>query len=370
MSTDRRIFLQSAAAGIATLLGQTVMAASTAPSSADTGTDESFPLLGQLAVRDKVDAVTLAIVRARRLAHVHMAVGRETPRSPDRHTIFHAASLSKPLFSYVVFRLIDQGVIELDAPVMNYLPDTMQEYVRGVLQRSEPEVAAATRLELLTVRMLLNHTSGLPNLGKNNNRDAKFNAVPGTRWEYSGIGFQLLQKAVEKTTGELLNPLATRLAFEPLNMHRSSFVPQSSLDPNVAQGTAKDGTPVETKMPPDAYAAFSLRSTAEDYGKFLAAVLRDEHMLEKIAGRTTPVNPELGFHWGLGWGIEQRGEERLIWQWGNTNGYRAFVMGSLLTGDGFVMLTNSDNGLPMARPLAEKILPGEHPIFRHAYLRS
>lgn len=268
---------------------------------------------------------------------------------------------------FVVFKLLDQGVLALDAPVFNYLSPTTQQSVIDVLARSDPEVASKTRPESLTIRMLLSHTGGLPN---SNNGHVKLGTVPGTQWEYSGVGFQLLQKAVETTTGKLLNQLAKRFVFDPLKMGRSSFIFTPQSDSNMATGTAQDGTPMEPKFMPDAYAAYSLVSTAEDYGKFLATVLSDARMLDQITHSTTTVSEELNFRWGLGWGVERRGSERLIWQWGNNNGYRAFVMGSMQTGDGFVMLTNSANGLPMAKPLAEHLLPGGHPIFGHEYLSS
>ncbi len=65
--------------------------------------------------------------------------------------------------------------------------------------------------------------------------------------------------------------------------------------------------------------------------------------------------------WGLGWGLA---DDQLVWHWGNNTGYRAFVIASARTGDGFVMLTNSENGLKLAQPLAQKLLPGEHKVFQ------
>jgi hypothetical protein len=66
----------------------------------------------------------------------------------------------------------------------------------------------------------------------------------------------------------------------------------------------------------------------------------------------------------LGWGLERTQDNLYIWQWGNNPGYRAFVIASVRTGDGFVMLTNSENGLELAEPIAKTILPDDHKLFR------
>lgn len=59
-----------------------------------------------------------------------------------------------------------------------------------------------------------------------------------------------------------------------------------------------------------------------------------------------------------------------IWQWGNNPGYRAFAMASSRSGDGFVLLTNSENGLKLAEPIAQTLLPGEHNVFRFPWLED
>ena len=66
------------------------------------------------------------------------------------------------------------------------------------------------------------------------------------------------------------------------------------------------------------------------------------------------VEPGLGPAWGLGWGVERKPDDVCIWQWGNNTGYRAFVIASVRTGDGFVMLTNSGNGLNLAENPAQR----------------
>jgi len=66
---------------------------------------------------------------------------------------------------------------------------------------------------------------------------------------------------------------------------------------------------------------------------------------------------------GLGWGIERAPGGPYIWQWGNNPGFRNFAMASLDSKDGFVILTNNDNGMPLAASLARTTLPTEHAAF-------
>lgn len=82
------------------------------------------------------------------------------------------------------------------------------------------------------------------------------------------------------------------------------------------------------------------------------------------------VDTGLGLGWGLGWGIEQIESGRLIWHWGNNPGYRAFEIASVQTGNGFVMMTNSDNGLALAQPITAQLLPGTHKLFQFYMLHD
>lgn len=112
----------------------------------------------------------------------------------------------------------------------------------------------------------------------------------------------------------------------------------------------------------------TLYTSAADYAKFLITVLGNDRLLKQITESPVTVDPGLNLSWGLGWGIERSGAELFIWQWGNNPGYRAFVIASVRTGDGFVMLTNSENGLKLAEHITQKVLPAEHKVFQSPML--
>src|SRR5688572_28712783 len=109
----------------------------------------------------------------------------------ERDTIFAAASLTKPVFAAGVMALVDDGTLELDRPLGEYLP--------------EPYLAADDRTASITARMVLSHTTGFPNWREGSDdrvhpsRGApRLRWPPGTRWGYSGEGFSYLQHVVEQ----------------------------------------------------------------------------------------------------------------------------------------------------------------------------
>lgn len=326
--------------------------------------DDLQDSLRELATRHHVCAAAVAVVREGQLARVVTASGCPDTATPDADSVFQAASLSKPVFAYAVLRLAAGGRLDLDAPLVRYLP-------QGYLHRHDPLKAAPAErvtlpaLDAVTARMVLNHTTGLPNWAGG---PLRFDSAPGARWAYSGEGYVLLQRAVEAITGEDLEHFMANTVFAPLGMRHSSYVLTEALRPALLPGTKANGAPRRTLPLAEAVAAFSLHTSAGDYGRFLAAQLRDGSMLDLIAAAPVPVDAARGLRWGLGWGMARTAQASYLWQWGNNPGYRAFVMAAPATGNGFVLLTNSENGLSLAEPLAHTLLPDEHRVFTFPWL--
>lgn len=325
------------------------------------GTEQT---LKTLAAEHHVCGVAIAVIKNRKLDSMDAATGCRPALTLNSDSVFQAASLSKPVFAYAVLKLIEQGKLELDAPVVAYLPQGYRhQFYPG---KAEPsDLVTDPRIEAVTVRMVLNHTSGLPNWASG---PLGFDSAPGAKWDYSGEGFVLLQRAVEAITGEPLDSFMTAQVFKPLGMDKSDYVWSERIAQDLLPGTKANGAVRATMRIKAPIAAFSLYTTAADYGKFLVAVLNDEHAFKQLTASSVTVDPGLNLSWGLGWGIERVRDELYIWQWGNNMGYRAFVMASVRTGDGFVMLSNSENGLALAQPITQKILPAEHKVFQFSRL--
>ena len=269
-------------------------------------------------------------------------------RPVDEDTVFEAASLSKTLFAYIVARLVDRGVIDLDRPLVEYAP--------------YPRLSADPRHRLVTARMCLTHTTGLPNWG------TSFVAEPGTRFTYSGVGIRFLRKTVETVTGAGLEELARKEVFVPLGLSQSSFLWRAEYDANRAAGHGRDGRPQPRKECPDGSAAASLMTTAGEFARFLVACLEGRGlspaMHETMLSWQTSVAPatgtSVGSHvgWSLGWGRQRGGSGDLIWQWGDNGDSVAFVAGDPATDRGLVFMAKSGSGLSVIRPVLAAVFPG------------
>ena len=224
------------------------------------------------------------------------------------------------------------------------------------------------RHESITARMVLSHTSGLPNW-RPQGRPLDFASDPGESWRYSGEGFGLLQQAVEARVVDPLQDVATYFVFEPLGMKRTSFVWRETLAPNVALPHNEEGESRPYRRVRAGHPAFSLITTAPDYARFLSAILSGKGLREETReGMLTSqvaVNDD-GVAWGLGWGLEENADGVSLWHWGHNDGYRAYTVAYPARDFALVYFTNSDNGMRLLGPLVEMATgESDHPALRH-----
>ena len=346
----------------------TTTAETTAKTTAKTTAQAPADALGlqALATAHQICAVSVATLLHGLIDQVHSATGCAGSPLPDGQTVFQAASLGKPVFAFAVLQLAAQGRIDLDAPLLRYLPQGYVHLQNPFASRQAPRTDRVTAPELaaVTARQVLSHSSGLPNWS---NQALRFDFAPGTGWLYSGEGFVLLQRAVEAITGLGLEALMQAQVFGPLGMRHSSYVWQRPVPAGALPATSApaDGQAAgQTQLALDApIAAATLLTSAADYARFMAALLADPALLALTLHTPVAVDLPLHLRWGLGWGIEGGGDAAMLWHWGSNPGYRAFVMLSATSGDGLVMFSNSDRGLALAAPLVQAVLPGAHPVF-------
>ena len=230
-----------------------------------------------------------------------LAIGKKTAKKKDAidaQTIFSAASLSKPVVAYIVLQLVHQERFDLDRPLVEYY-----NYL---------DVADDPRHKLVTARHILSHTSGLPNW-RPRGKALTFRQDPGLGFKYSGEGFVWLSKVLAKHTGKAFEQLAQEMVFQPLGMHRTSYIWQDTLEKNYALPHDKYGKPREKYFPMQANAAASLQTTASDYALFLNALLDDKFISEDLQQEMfspqvsieTYENETQKISWGLGLGIQE-----------------------------------------------------------------
>ncbi len=283
--------------------------------------------------------------------------------SPVRgDAIFQAASLTKPVIAFAALKLVKEGKLDLSAPVSRYLPDgyAHRQNPFGGASAANVDLVPASTLARIPVATLLNHSSGLPNW-TNDALAPKFE--PGKRWQYSGEGYLLLQAVISAATAQDIESCVSQHVFEPLGMRHSRLRLTEDIRHQLVNGTPWLGWGRHFDFT-EPNAAASLYTTAVDYAKLLSALLADTPLLSLTLANPVVTDPKLGLAWGYGWGIETAEGGPYLWQWGNNPGYRAFAMMSASSGNGFVLFTNSEDGMPLAASLARSIIPAEHGVFR------
>lgn len=288
----------------------------------------------------------------------------DTKAPVDEHTMFEAASLSKPVFAYAVLKMAERGALDLDTPLSKYLP--------AYIENDE-------RLALITARRVLSHTTGFPNW-RPDGKPLTINFTPGERFSYSGEGFVYLQKVVERLTGQPLNEVMRKEVFAPLGMASSTYVWQDEIEPQMAAGHSQIVKAMAKRKGTEANAAASLRTTPTDYAKFVIAIMNGTGLKEMtVQQMLTPqvkldegciiclnrkvMQPSAALSWGLGVGLEHTEQGDGFWHWGDNGGFKDFVIAYRKPKTGVVIFTNSDNGLGIIPEIVRAATASSHPVF-------
>jgi len=331
----------------------------------------------QLLAELHVPGASVAIIRDARIAW-RKSFGvkdRASGALVDDDTIFEAQSMSKPVFAYRVMKLCEQGILNLDAPLTRYTPD--------LFLKDEP------RLELITPRRVLSHTTGLPNW-RSKAEPLRLSFTPGEKWSYSGEGYHYLQSVVTRLTGHTDSGRCG--AFEegykvcasdfgdymkanllsPFGMTSSGYVWTEAMGKKMARPHDKNGAPLPIRKSSAVDvarygSAGSLVTTATDYAKFLIEVMdpkpADNYRLN-AASRTEMLRPQVDIpgapvkmSWALGWQIWHLDKGDITAHGGDIDGFHSEAAFSTTRKSGFVILTNGENGgeMIMSRLLSDLI---------------
>lgn len=193
----------------------------------------------------------------------------ETKQRVSYGTVFDAASMTKTPFAFLVMRLVEKGVLNLDNPLYTYLP--------------YPDIAYDDRYKLITARMVLSHTTGFPNwrfFNKDGKLDIKF--IPGTQFQYSGEGYEYLANVIAHLMNIKKNDLQELFNEEvakPLGMDKTYFTWNSWLEEHQAtghvDGKVAEGYGINSKKP-NFYASHSMQTEAANYAKFLIGMMNEK----------------------------------------------------------------------------------------------
>ena len=291
-----------------------------------------------------VPSVSIAQIRDGKIVAVRAYGHQDATTMATPRTLYNIASLTKPITAQVAMRLLSQRAFTLDEPMAPVWTD--------------PDIAADERRNLLTPRIALTHQTGFANWRSMTNGRLTFTFQPGTKYGYSGEGFEYLSRFMEKKTGNPLDVNAKKLVFDPLGMHETAFTRQEWFAGRVASPADEKGDWMTPKFAERPVSADMVYTTAQDYALLLLAVIRNTGITPQIARERDKVQislkpmcsqipaglcpDEVGS--GLSWQVLQFGKTTVLMHTGHDPGLYTFAY--VLPGErsGGVILTNGENG--------------------------
>lgn len=216
----------------------------------------------------RAHGLAVAVIDQGQVRHV-AAFGTRNARGDrlETDTVMYGASLTKAVFAYVVMQLVDQGRLDLDAPLASYLDKPLPEYA------AYASLARDSRWRQITARHALTHATGLANFAfLEPDRQLHIHFVPGTRYAYSGEGLLFLQFVLENGLHLNVSDMATSV-FRQLGMSRTAFSWRTDFAANVADGWNDKGEPQPHDQRSTVRVAGSMDTTIADMAAFAAALV-------------------------------------------------------------------------------------------------
>ena len=278
----------------------------------------------------------------------------------------YAASFAKVVFACIVMQLVQEKIIDLDKPVVEYLAGTLVDYkIRG-WKRGYEDLRNDDRYKKITDRMCLDHATGFPNWQwYQADKKIKIKFEPGRRYGYSGEGLYLLQFVISQITGKDYETISQERIFKPLlGMMNTSQVWQQRFENNICFRHSARGQPYDLIKWNEASAGGSIRTTLADYTKFYTAAIQGkglskasfkEMMDSQIRIRSKQQfgpdtlidnneNDHIALSYGLVIGLLKTLYGKAFFKEGHNDGWGHYSICFIEKGIAIFMMTNNDNG--------------------------
>jgi CubicO group peptidase (beta-lactamase class C family) len=307
---------------------------------------------------------------------------REHRDTLQTNHVFYGASFSKAIFGYIATRLHQEGHFDLDRPLQSYLDTLLPDIPFEKEWRGYADLAADEdeRYRLVTGRMCLSHTSGLPNWRwitqdweLNGKEPLRFFFDPGERYNYSGEGIALLQFVIERHTGRSLEAWAEAYVFTPFAMPLSSYTWRERFEDRYCLGHTAEQNPLPKDKRNAPGAAGSLETTPRDYARFVRGLLRAHAAGSPVtkmmwspqvrirsrrqfgpgAWETTAENDAVELSYGLGWGLLATPHGPAAFKEGHSEGFQHYSIVFPEQRTGVILMSNSDNAESIFKYLLE-----------------
>jgi CubicO group peptidase (beta-lactamase class C family) len=280
--------------------------------------------------RQKIPGISLAVLRGGKIqilkSYGLANVEHNVPVKPE--TVFQSGSIGKQFTAAAVMILVEEGKLSLDDKITKYFADLPDAWKN------------------ITVRNLLNHTSGLGDyppevdLRRDYTEDEYFAIIrkaplafePGTQWNYSNAGYFTLGALVRKVTGKFYGDFLQEKIFKPLRMTTARIISEADIIPNRAAGYRL----VSGELKNQEWVSPSTNTTADgslyltilDLAKWDAALYADFPLKQStLAQAWTPTRISDGSEkaYGFGWHTEKINNRRFIFHGGAWQGFKSFI---------------------------------------------
>jgi CubicO group peptidase (beta-lactamase class C family) len=331
----------------------------------------------------KVPGVSIAVIDGNQIEWAKgygvLKAGATPPVTPD--SLFQAASTSKLLTAAAALHFVEKGKLALDEDVNKFLKSWK-------LPEND-----FTREKKVTLRLLLSHRSGLPMTNFDHdekvgiptlvdvlkgqsparNKPAMVGFVPGSQWQYSNIGYDVVQLLLEDVTGKPFARIAKETIFNPLGMSSSTF--NYPLPPKLrvkeAMPHLESGAAGDPSMPPTALAHGGLMTNPSDLAKFIIELmfayqgksdrLLSQAMARQLFTKEVDLDPGVfgGFAAAQGLGVFLVGQDKnfsFAHPGSNLPGTSCWLEGCPEVGKGFIVMANGAGGDLLALEIRSAVI--------------
>lgn len=297
-----------------------------------------------------IPGLTIAIINDSKIVY-HRTFGYanlEKKFPVTTETIFEGASISKSVFAFFVMQFVEEGKLDLDKPLYEYLP--------------YEDISHDERYKKITARMVLSHRSGFPNWRENEkDKKLKIKFEPGTDYEYSGEGYQYLAmvlKHIENTDWNGLEAIFQEKVAKPLKMKHTVFIPNEDTMQRKAEPYNNQREWIDW---PNNYwykkdkgkfvAASSIHSESMDFSKWMIAMMNYKTLTEtsynellKHHSKISTSSTGISVYYTLGFLTADKDYSNTYFHSGTNDGFTCSYLMELEKDWGYVLFTNSENG--------------------------
>lgn len=242
----------------------------------------------------KIPSISFALIKDGKVALLknYGVSNIYTQEKTTNSTLFDAGSVTKTIFAIAVLRLVEKDILDLDKPLYEYLP--------------YPDIAYDDRYKLITARHVLSHKTGFPNW---RNRKLEIINDPGTKFGYSGEGFEYLKMVIEHLTSRSIEEVYQEEVLLPMNLKGAYFKDDENLRKHLCYPVydTQISLPAINSEP---HAAYSLFTNASHFSEFVISLLNEnglkQETYKQLLGWETELpadRSDLNRAWRQGYGL-------------------------------------------------------------------